>query len=631
MSAIVGIMQLQGSKEHLRRDLQYGLAALTNYGPEGKQYWVEGCMALGHQNMVITPEDNLECLPTYDRTTHLAITADVRLDNREDLGTAFDISPSELTHTPDSTLILLAYQKWGKACPLHLLGDFAFAIWNNAEHTLFCARDHIGTKPFYYSLTSERFVFASDINGVLAIPSVSQKLNEPYIAAHIQTLHFMHKELTFFENIHKLPPAHSLTLWDDNHHLERYWAPEQLSDNNLSSETEYIEAFLDIYQRAVAARLRTVHPVGMHVSGGLDSSSIVVLASRILRQQGKPLYSFSWAPPPEDESSTNDEHVPIKAICEQEGLSFEYQDLSVDHCISLLGRNVTREPTIDTLLSEERVQEQAVKHQIRVMLSGWGGDELITFNGLGYYMQLFRQRQWPALAREIRAPGGNVLRRLLRNVVVPLAPDWCQTAMDQFFPGLLLFPSPNKMESYIHPAFASRMRQQVKSLAPKPLSIVGVRQTQLQLFNLGHLTQRIEHWAANAARYQMVYHYPLLDRRIIEFALRLPSRFFRKGKWDRWFARQAMSNFLPASVAWNRDKTDPARVRQFRNLQQEALISLGYQLAAGANLPAHAEYLNSSRLQNRLTSGRIIESNEARSLWWALQFLGASQNVDHIS
>jgi asparagine synthase (glutamine-hydrolysing) len=144
--------------------------------------------------MVITQKGNLERLPSYDGTSRLAITADVRLDNREDLSTTFGLSSAELTHTTDSTLILMAYQKWGDACPRHLLGDFAFAIWNAAEHTLFCARDHIGAKPFYYCLTPQRFIFASDINGVLAVPSLSHQLNEMYIATHLQTLHFQHIE-----------------------------------------------------------------------------------------------------------------------------------------------------------------------------------------------------------------------------------------------------------------------------------------------------------------------------------------------------------------------------------------------------------------------------------------------------
>ena len=626
MSAIVGIMQRQGSIENLSDDLQRALASLTIYGPDGSGIWLGDRMVLGHQQMVITQEDNLERLPSYDRSSRLAITADVRLDNREDLGAIFGLSSAELVCTTDSALILLAYQKWGKACPFHLFGDFAFAIWNAAEHTLFCARDHIGAKPFYYGLTPQRFIFASDINGVLAVPSVSHQFNEGYIATHLQTLHFTHNELTFYENIRKLPPAHSLTLRDNTHHLERYWDPEQLPDIHLSSEAAYVEAFFDIYHRAVEARLRTEHPVGMHVSGGLDSSSIVVLASRILRQQGKPLNGFCWEPPPHTECSAKDERLLIKAICEQEGVSIEYQDLTPEHCLSMLRRNITREPTLDTLLQEERVQEQAAKHLIRVMLSGWGGDELITFNGAGHYVELFRKRQWRALSRDIRAPGGKVWKRFVRFVLYPLTPMWWQRCMDRLCPTLVSNPSP-KMESFIHPTLALRMKQQVKLLTPKPLALVGGRHTQLQLLQLGHLTQRLENWAANSARYQMVYHYPLLDRRIVEFALGLPSEFFLKGKWDRWFARQAMTDLLPTAVVWNRDKSDPVRTERFRAVRQEALVSLGKQIREGFTLPSRAVYLDTERLLGRLTSERAIEVDEARSLWWAMQFLGSLREV----
>ena len=122
MSAIVGIMQRQGSTENLSHDLQRALASMAAYGPEGSRYWVGDRTALGHQQMVITHEDNLERLPSYDGTSRLAITADVRLDNREDLSAAFGLSSSELTHITDSALILMAYQKWGDACPLSSSG-----------------------------------------------------------------------------------------------------------------------------------------------------------------------------------------------------------------------------------------------------------------------------------------------------------------------------------------------------------------------------------------------------------------------------------------------------------------------------------------------------------------------------
>ena len=105
----------------------------------------------------------------------------MRLDNRRDLLTALGLPA--WTTLPDSRLILSAWQKWGRDCPRYLIGDFAFAIWDARQRTLFCARDHIGARPSLLRLTPERLVFASDIRGVLAVPEVSDRLDEDYVAA----------------------------------------------------------------------------------------------------------------------------------------------------------------------------------------------------------------------------------------------------------------------------------------------------------------------------------------------------------------------------------------------------------------------------------------------------------------
>jgi asparagine synthase (glutamine-hydrolysing) len=156
------------------------------------------------------------------------------------------------------------------------------------------------------------------------------------------------------------------------------------------------------------------------------------------------------------------------------------------------------------------------------------------------------------------------------------------------------------------------------------MRMVGVRHTQLQLLHLGHLTQRTEDWAANAARYQIVYRYPLLDRRLVEFALGLPPEHFLHRGQSRCFARQALAGLLPPAVVWNHDKTDPVRSQRLQEVIPKALVALGQRMLASPTLPARAQYLDTPRLLQRLTSGVPIDLIEVGSLWHAVQFLGGS-------
>ncbi|HYE71787.1 MAG TPA: asparagine synthetase B, partial [Blastocatellia bacterium] len=137
MSAINGIFERYGSAP-LEASIAASLAALTDYGTDGNHQWISGSIGLGHQLMTVFTEGQSDCLPLYDATTGLAITADVRLDSRRELYKALGISDCEEQNLSNSQLILCAWQKWGRNCPHHLIGDYAFAIWDARQQVLFC-------------------------------------------------------------------------------------------------------------------------------------------------------------------------------------------------------------------------------------------------------------------------------------------------------------------------------------------------------------------------------------------------------------------------------------------------------------------------------------------------------------
>src|SRR5918998_450263 len=184
MSGIVGIFYLDG------RPLDPGLLrrmseSIAHRGPDGAGAWgEERGIGLGHQLFHTTPESLGEMQPLTDRGGNVVLTADARIDNRDELFATLDLDDRPRGEVGDGELILAAYKKWGERCPERLLGDFAFAIWDRRKQKFFCARDHMGLKPFYYYRSGNIFVFASEIKALLRIPEVPQRLNEVAVADH---------------------------------------------------------------------------------------------------------------------------------------------------------------------------------------------------------------------------------------------------------------------------------------------------------------------------------------------------------------------------------------------------------------------------------------------------------------
>ncbi len=591
------------------------LAALAPYGADSAD-WTDGSVGLGVRAMR-TEESRAASLLGCDRAAGVAAVADARLDDRDALCETLGIPLPERTTRRDVDLIIGAYTRWGRACPRHLLGDYAFVVWDARQRTLFCARDHVGARPFYYARTPERFVFASTVEAVLAAPGVSDALDEATVATYLTNVSLPTTTRTFFAAVRKLPPGHTLTLAGDAVRIERYWRPEETPRARPASDDAYAQAFLDLYTRAVRDRLRGApDPVGVHLSGGLDSSSIAVLAARELRRQGRPApLAFSWLPPlgptpPKAEYAP--EYALIDAVCEQEGLQVRHQSPTVDEMVALLRQDGTF-PGTHIHYNEDAVQRRAAASGVRVILSGWGGDEGASFNGRGYEAHLLLTGQWGKLWDGCRARGAAPVKFLASLVLLLGHPRLWKTVHKLRRHDKFIFQSGRWL---IDPTFARRVR-------PLPIPVrrpVGVRRTQLRALGYGHLAERIEGWAAGGARRGIEYRYPLLDRRVLEFATGLPPDQFRRGGYNRWLMRHALRSVLPPEVCWNRSKSDPARTEPLLHTIGEALSIVERDLVAQTP-PPRARYVDIPRLLTRMDTDRLSAKPRFAPVLKALQLL----------
>jgi asparagine synthase (glutamine-hydrolysing) len=282
MSGIVGILNRDGAP--VERDLISRMASFMSFrGPDTQDFWVDGNVAFGHAMLRTTCEAGTEQQPlTLDGRVWL--TADARLDGRRQLIATLEnklgAPLKTLDNSPrppnDAELILHAYEAWNEDCVKHLLGDFAFAIWDARLARLFCARDQLGIRQFYYSASNDCFVFSNTLNCVRLHGQASNKLNERAIGDFLVFGLNQEKETTAFADIQRLPKAHTLVVSREGVRLREYWIPST-SLVRFKNKDDYIARFRELLSTSVADRLRTQR-VGISLSGGLDSTSVAAAA-----------------------------------------------------------------------------------------------------------------------------------------------------------------------------------------------------------------------------------------------------------------------------------------------------------------------------------------------------------------
>ncbi len=491
----------------------------------------------------------------------LPMVADLQLHGRKELVSQLGISASEAAIMSDETLVQRAYRLWGVGCGQKLLGEGAFALWDATDHRLVCWRDAAGVRPlYYYHVPGHRLVFSSDLQSMASHPAVPSNLDLEYTRALLAEGSFQHPVRTLIEGVLKVPAGHLVLFGRGGLRIQRYWDPAGIVERDRAEDGDYVEELRALLRQAVSSRLPDEGGIGAHLSGGLDSSSVALIAAGLLDGRRQKLTGFSWAPPrdvvPEVEG---DERDLAEAVSRFGAVPLRYTLLQPSDVVDYSYRDVALRPR-STLNFEVATSRQAREAGIHTMLSGWGGDELIAFNGRGYFAELALRGHFATIQRELRLRsqihGGNLRDPWKARVLRPLLPDRV----------LGLEPERTPLPAELRPEFA-RLLGEVEPLDHAyPRERQGVHRMQVSLLEFGHLQYRMESWAAHGAEIGLRYSFPLLDRRVIEFALSLPGRMFFQDGWKRWLYRTAMEGILPDAVRWNPQKFDNAAEYQLRNV-----------------------------------------------------------------
>jgi asparagine synthase (glutamine-hydrolysing) len=491
--------------------------------------------------------------PATTTAGDLVLAWDGRIDNREEFGARAGLSSAEVAGFTDEALFLLAFQYRGAAALDELVGDFAFALWNRRERALFCGRDPLGQRPFFYYVSPSTFVAATSVAGVLAHSEVPRAPNEGVIAEHLLGSMATRDE-TLFAGVRRLLPGtwirvegaterHGTISWLDPHAEIRY-----------AREDDYAEHLRDLLRVAVRARLRGADRVGLELSGGLDSSMVSAMARAELGDaapQRLLLLSLVFPGLECDERPLIEEchrawHLRSNVVS---ATGFDAANTADDR------RHLDLPPYPNGTMSVG-MRRRARAEGIRVILTGIGGDE--WFSGSRYHLadDLRRGRAWNAVRQGCidadLEPGIGTAAGLWSYGVLPLMPRALKRV------GRAVHAPPAPQAPWIANAFAARAdlagRLRVR---PHALNFPSVAQAEMYRSAVGGWAiHGTEMEARQARELGIELRHPLADLRIARFGLAIPESQRWRGRERKRVLRAAAAGFVPDAVRLRASKVD---------------------------------------------------------------------------
>jgi len=617
MADVGGVYHWNWDQPVSRSDLKNMARILTYDQNNTSNIWSNNDCGLVYAGHPYAPEDFYDNQPYQYPEQNLVLVAEARLDNRDALCDQFNIKASIRSETPDSVLILKAYQKWGDQCPKHLMGDFAFALWDGSRHELFCVRDPRGTVPFFFYLEeAKRIAFSSSVKAIFAFPNLYRKLNEQTLADRLTNNILIDNTQSFYKNVQQLPAAHSLSITPKGIRKCCYWE-YQPCEMQFSREEEYIEAFNVLFKQVISSRLRSIKPVGAQMSGGLDSTSVASVAAAFKHASGQRLTTFTQVPQQgffhvaKRGISYDDRHLVTSVATQQSNIDpffSSIEGLSPSHNLDDIF-NFSDIPPLNAFnrLWIERIYEQAVLHKIGGILSGDAGNLTISLSVINHYFQgLAQNRQWLHLWRELKSTSKvthhPVWRLLLSQIIKPHLIAPISRVKRHFVSGE---DKPWQRYSVIHPDFAHEMnvkerlaqtgRHSVHTPSPQIAEKIRLRML------LQPYSQRSLFHHAYYRKYGVRTLDPTNDLRIVEFCLNLPKAQFYHQGWDRALIRRAM-NHLPKKVIWN--ETRGKQAADWMLCMDAAIPEISADLESMRQSPLVSHILDLAQMQRMLKKWR---------------------------
>lgn len=525
------------------------VASLAHRGPDEQGIVTTHQCHLGHRRLcVIDPAGGRQ--PMWDDSSRWCVTFNGEIYNFRDLRTELERSGVIFRTNSDTEVLLLAYRHWGDAAVQRLNGQFAFAIWDQHQKSLFAARDRLGEKPLFWAKTScDELLIASEIRGILAADCIQPEIDETSVDAYL-ALNYVPPDRTIYQNVHTLAPGHAMMFQHGRLTTWSYWQP-RLSTDPID-EVEAIRHTRCLLERAVSRQMVADTRVGAFLSGGLDSSTIVALMTR---NATEPIETFGAG-----FGSEINELPFAKAVAGK--YQTRHHELQVDIPILETLERVSEaydEPFGDSSNIPTYLLAEFARRRVKVVLSGDGGDEL--FGGYEWYHPLIaHESSSSSKSRMLWLQAASKTASMLARLGAP-AKNWSERARDEYKAIRAKRKHPDLWQRHLASLTESRAQRDLlwqtlparraESLLAKHFCSTGVQgldravDFDLRCYLPGDIFVKVDR---AAMAHGLETRSPFMDVELVEFVMSVPWRIRFRGGPKKWLLREACGDLWPDEV-----------------------------------------------------------------------------------
>lgn len=534
---------------------------LIHRGPDDEGFYVDDTIALGHRRLSIIDLTQAGHQPMMSHDKNLVIVFNGEIYNYIEIREELCVKGYKFTTETDTEVILASYEEWGTKCLDHFNGMWAFVIYDRRKKTLFGSRDRLGVKPFFYNLNADYFVFASEIKAILTHPSVSKKTNDIVIWNYLTQGLLDYSEETFFQGIRELRGGHYFVLKKNQLKIQKYWDLATLHNQRQKTDREYEKEFLKLFYDSIKLRLRADVPLGTCLSGGLDSSAIVMVTNEYLKKEGKlkqigrmqKTFTSSY----KDRYSDCDERSYVKEVIQKTKATPFYifpdgKNLACE--VQKIIRHHDAPFSSTSIYAQWNVFRLAKSHRMKVMLDGQGADELLA-GYLTFFPYLFaylkKEKRFGALFQELvlylKYHAGSSLKNFF--VTFWKFPAFKNLLTEKKFDLKSIYLGIYTDKSiFNHDWFIKYKKTNFKKISDPFLN-----HSYNLLINDG-LPALLRYEDRNSMAFSIESRTPFLDYHLVEFVYGLPANFKIRNGQTKWIMRQALKGILPEKIRTRHNK-----------------------------------------------------------------------------
>jgi asparagine synthase (glutamine-hydrolysing) len=529
---------------------------IIHRGPDEDGFFVEENVGLAMRRLsIIDVKSGQQPLTNENRDIWIVYNGEIY--NHAELRAGLEAQGHRYRTRSDTETIVHLYEEYGRDCVKHLRGMFAFAIWDRRKRTLFAARDRLGIKPFYYRWDGRAFLFGSEIKAILAYPGVAAEFNRRTLAEYLAFGYITGSE-TMFEGIRKLMPGFTLELTEQREpRIEQYWDLTTQVDQESRSSEYYVKTYRELLEDAVSSHLMSDVPLGMFLSGGLDSSAVAALTTKI---RGDRIQTFSVGYGEEAFS----ELAYAREVAEHIGSEHHEVRMSQEDFFESLPRLIWHEdepiawPSSISLYFVARL----ARERVTVVLTGEGSDE--TLAGYTRYAWTLLNAKMDGVYRSITP---DFLRRMVRGTIQssPLGASLHRKLQHTF-----LARDGNSWPSFYFDNFFSAFAAsgQFGLLTPEALAATGdayAGSMGAWERSQGDLLHRLLYTDINSYLIELLMkqdqmsmaaslesRVPFLDHVLVEFTARIPAQYSIEGMAGKFILKKAVEDLLPKSIVYRK-------------------------------------------------------------------------------